>query len=148
MTHSVVIHALMVSWYPRRRPINPTGDAMMDLDPWRSSCVVEVVEEAHEASYLMKKLWRSPWTHTWWVNGPWTLEGDDMVTCGWWGTWSHMSWCWHSLMNPLMVWYILACDGLGLEPTHMDLEDDEWHGKKHLVDSSFWYDLRINPKPF
>ena len=56
MTHYVVIHSLMVSWYPRRRPRNPTGDAMMDLDPWRSSCVVEVVEEAHEASYLMKKL--------------------------------------------------------------------------------------------
>ena len=56
MTSSMAIHALMVSWYPRRRPINPTGDAMMDLDPWRSSCVVEVVEEAHEASYLTKKL--------------------------------------------------------------------------------------------
>ena len=29
---------------------------MMDLDPYRSSCVVEVAEEAHEASCLMKKL--------------------------------------------------------------------------------------------
>ena len=28
---------------------------MMNLDPWRSSCVIEVVEEAHEASCLMKK---------------------------------------------------------------------------------------------
>ena len=46
MTHSVVIHALMVSWYPRRRFGNPTGNVMMDLDPWRSPCVVEVVEEA------------------------------------------------------------------------------------------------------
>ena len=49
MTHSVVIHALMVSWYPRRRPGNPIGGGMMDLDPWRSSCVVEVVEEVDEA---------------------------------------------------------------------------------------------------
>ena len=56
MTHPVVIHALMVSWYPRRRFGNPTGDVMMDLDPWRSPCVVEVVEEAHEVSFLMKKL--------------------------------------------------------------------------------------------
>ena len=46
----VVIHALMVSWYPRRRFGNPIGDVMMDLDPWRSPCVFEVVEEAHEAS--------------------------------------------------------------------------------------------------
>ena len=56
MTHSVVIHALLVSWYPRRRPGNPTGNVMMDLDPWRSPSVGEVVEEAHEASCLMKKL--------------------------------------------------------------------------------------------
>ena len=33
MTHYVVIHALMVAWYPRRRFGNPTGDVMMDLDP-------------------------------------------------------------------------------------------------------------------
>ena len=32
ITHSVVIHALMVSWYPRRRSINQIGDVMMDLD--------------------------------------------------------------------------------------------------------------------
>ena len=56
MTHYVVIHALMMSWYAKRKSNNSTGDAMMDLDPWRSSCVVEVVQEAHEASYLMKKL--------------------------------------------------------------------------------------------
>ena len=55
MTHSVVIHALMVSWYPKRRTGNPTGDVMMDPDPWRSPCVVKMVEEAYEASYLMKK---------------------------------------------------------------------------------------------
>ena len=55
MTHSVVIHALMVSWYPKRRSGNPTGDVMMDLDPSRSPCVVEVVKESHEASCLMKK---------------------------------------------------------------------------------------------
>ena len=56
MTHYVVIHSLLVSWYPRRRPGNPTGNVMMDLDPWRSPSVGEVVEEAHEASCLMKKL--------------------------------------------------------------------------------------------
>ena len=54
MTHYVVIHALMVSWYLRIRFGNPKGDVMMDLDPWRSPCVVEVVEEAHGASCLMK----------------------------------------------------------------------------------------------
>ena len=56
MTHYVVIHSLMVSWYPRRRFGNPTGDVMMDHDPWRSPCVVEVVEETHEDPCLMKKL--------------------------------------------------------------------------------------------
>ena len=49
MTHSMVIHALMVSWYPGRRSRNPTGDVMMDLDPWRYLGVVEVVEEEYEA---------------------------------------------------------------------------------------------------
>ena len=55
MTHSMVIYALMGSWYPRRRLGNPTGGGMMDLGPWRSSYVVEVVEEVHEASCFMKK---------------------------------------------------------------------------------------------
>ena len=55
MTHFVVIHALMVSWYPKRRSSNPTSDVMIDLDSWRSACVVEVVEEAYEAPCLMKK---------------------------------------------------------------------------------------------
>ena len=55
MTHYVVIHALMVSWYLKRRSSNPTGDVMMDLDPWMSPGVVKVVEEAYEASYLLKK---------------------------------------------------------------------------------------------
>ena len=41
MTHYVVIHALMMSWYP-------TGDVMMDLDPWRSLSVGEVVKEGLE----------------------------------------------------------------------------------------------------
>ena len=54
MTHYVVIHALMVQWYPRRRPRNPTGDVMMDLDPWRSPSVVEVVEKSYESHFLMK----------------------------------------------------------------------------------------------
>ena len=56
MTHSVVIHALMVSWYPKRRFGNPTGNFMMDLESWGSPSVVEVVEETHEDPYLMKKL--------------------------------------------------------------------------------------------
>ena len=45
MTHYVVIHALMVSWYPKRRTGNPIGDVMMDIDPWRSLGVVEVVKK-------------------------------------------------------------------------------------------------------
>ena len=63
MIHSMVIHALMMSWYPRRRPSNPTIDVMMDLDPWRSSCVVEVVEEAHEVPWHDKEAFGTP-------NGP------------------------------------------------------------------------------
>ena len=55
MTHSMVIHALTGSWYPRISSSNPTGDVLMDLDPWRSSCVVKMVEEAHEASCMVKK---------------------------------------------------------------------------------------------
>ena len=53
MTHSVVIHAMMMSWYPKIMPSNPTGDVTMDLDPWRSPGVVEVVEESYEAPFLM-----------------------------------------------------------------------------------------------
>ena len=49
MTHFVVIHALMMSWYP-------TCDVMMDLVSWGSPGVVEVVEETHEDPCLMKKL--------------------------------------------------------------------------------------------
>ena len=56
MTHSVVIHALMVSWCPRRRFGNPTSNFMMDLESWGSPSVVEVVEETHEDPCLMKKL--------------------------------------------------------------------------------------------
>ena len=55
MTHSVVIHAMMISWYPWRRPGNPTVGSMMDIDPWRSLGVVEVVVEAQEASVMVKK---------------------------------------------------------------------------------------------
>ena len=55
MTYYVVIHALIMSWYSRRRIGNPTSDVMMDLVPWRSPGVVEVVEEAYEASFLLKK---------------------------------------------------------------------------------------------
>ena len=56
MTHYVVIHALMVSWYPRRRPRNPTDDVMMDLDPWKSPGMVEVVEEPYESPWNVKKV--------------------------------------------------------------------------------------------
>ena len=56
MTHSVVIHALMVSWYPKRSSGNPIGDVMMDLDPWRSLGVGKVIEEAYQAPFLMKNL--------------------------------------------------------------------------------------------
>ena len=55
MTHSMVIHSMIVSWYTMIRPSKPTVDVMMDLDPWRSFVVVEVVEEAYEDSCLMKK---------------------------------------------------------------------------------------------
>ena len=46
MTHYVVIHTLMVSWYP-------TCDVMMDLEPWGYPSVVEVVKEAYESPCLM-----------------------------------------------------------------------------------------------
>ena len=55
MTHYVVIHALMVSWYLKRRPSNPTDDVMMDLDPWKSPGMVKVVEEAHESPWNVKE---------------------------------------------------------------------------------------------
>ena len=55
MTHYVVIHALMVSWYPRIRSRNPSCDVIIDVDPWRYPGVVEVVEEAYEAYFLLKK---------------------------------------------------------------------------------------------
>ena len=47
MTHFVVIHALLVSWYPMRKFGNPTGDVMMDLDPSRFPVVVEAAEESY-----------------------------------------------------------------------------------------------------
>ena len=55
MTHYVVIHVMMMSWYSKRRLGNPTVSRMMDLDPWRSPGMVKMVEEAHEAPCLMKK---------------------------------------------------------------------------------------------
>ena len=73
-----------------RRFGNPTGDVMIDLDPWRSSCVVEVVKEAHEAPWHDKEAFRTPngpndpfCGHLWfaWCNGPFTLEG--MVKMVW-----------------------------------------------------------------
>ena len=48
MTHSVVIHAMMMSWYSKRSTGNPAGDVMLDH-------VVEAVKEDHEAPCLMKK---------------------------------------------------------------------------------------------
>ena len=44
MTHYVVIHALMVSWYLKSMPSYPTDDVMMNLDPWKSPGVVVGVE--------------------------------------------------------------------------------------------------------
>ena len=44
-----------MSWYPDRKSNNPIGDVMMDLDSWRFPGVVEVVKEAYESLYLMKK---------------------------------------------------------------------------------------------
>ena len=55
MTHYVVIHALMVSWYLRRRPNNPTGDVMMDIDPWKSYGMVEAIQGAHESPWHVKE---------------------------------------------------------------------------------------------
>ena len=56
MTHYVVIHALMVSWYLKRRPSNPTYYVMMHLDPWKSPGMVEVVEEPYESPWNVKKV--------------------------------------------------------------------------------------------
>ena len=42
MTHSMVIYALMVSWYPKRRPIYPTSDGTMDFGPWSPHGVAHV----------------------------------------------------------------------------------------------------------
>ena len=50
MTHFVVIHALMGSWYPKIRLGNPTSDGTMDFGPWRPHGVVEVDEEALKKS--------------------------------------------------------------------------------------------------
>ena len=55
MTHSMVIHSMIVSWYTMIRPSKPTVDVMMDLDPWRSPGMVKVVKEAYESPCLMKK---------------------------------------------------------------------------------------------
>ena len=136
MTHSMVIHALMVSWYPSRRFGNPTSDVMMDLDPWRSPCVVEVVDEA---SCLMKKPWRSPWTHIWWLC---PIKGDDVVIDDlmntwnpWWRPWcpckGHESHCLH------LIWL----DGMMKAPTrmwwHLDtcLHVMGWCGVDDVVDT-------------
>ena len=56
MTHFVVIHALTGSCYPRRRSGNTIGNGMMDIDPWRSPCMVKVDEEAHEVSCLIEEV--------------------------------------------------------------------------------------------
>ena len=50
-----VIYALMVSWYPKRRPSYSIANIMLDLDPWGSPSVIEVIKEASEAPCLMKK---------------------------------------------------------------------------------------------
>ena len=38
-----------------RRPNYPTDDVMMDLDPWKSLGMVEVVEESHESPWHVKE---------------------------------------------------------------------------------------------
>ena len=88
MTQYVVIHAMIVSWYPGRLSRNPTCDLMVDIYPWRSPSVVEVVEEVHEDPSLIKKLHRSPLTHTWCFDGPCTLEDDDVVILDLMKTWN------------------------------------------------------------
>ena len=57
MTHSMVIHALMASQYPMRRPNYPTDDVIMDIDPWKSPGMVDVAEEAHEAPWHVKEVY-------------------------------------------------------------------------------------------
>ena len=52
---------------------------MMDLDPWRSPGVVEVVEESHEASCLIKNLLKKFFDPHLVFDGPCTLEDDDVV---------------------------------------------------------------------
>ena len=106
MIHSVVIHALMVSWYPRRRPSNPIGDILTPggLLVWLR---------------LIKKPWRSPSTHTWWINGPCILEDGLYPYFGFWWlddgvlghTWHGVGILWWSpwwLDTPLhvMVWVL------------------------------------------
>ena len=56
MTLLVVICVYLRSWSTRRRSSNPTGDVMMDLDPWRSPGVVEVVKESYEAPWHVKEV--------------------------------------------------------------------------------------------
>ena len=69
MTHYVVIHALIVSWYPRRRPSYLTGNIMLDIGPQWSIGVVKVVKEAHDSSYVIKKSLKKPLDpHTRWFN--------------------------------------------------------------------------------
>ena len=48
MIHYVVIYALIGSCYSRTRLGNHTRGGMMDLDPQRSTCMVQVVEETFE----------------------------------------------------------------------------------------------------
>ena len=73
----MVIHVLMVSWYPRRRFGNPTGNVMMDLEPWGSPGVVEVIEETHEDPCLIKKALTNHFDpYTRWFNG---LEEMKMI---------------------------------------------------------------------
>ena len=54
-----------------------TPQVMSTLE--RSPCLVKMVEEAYEASYLMKKPWRGPWTHNWRFKDLCTLDEDEVV---------------------------------------------------------------------
>ena len=47
MTHSVVIHAMMMSWVPERRSGKPTCDFLIYIDHRGPLCMAKVVGEAH-----------------------------------------------------------------------------------------------------
>ena len=87
MTHSVVIHDLMVSWYPKRRPSNATGDVLTIggplvwlrwlKKPMKPSCLDHNVlvplppKGMHDGAFLC---WWWPWNPCWVME---LLHDDD-----------------------------------------------------------------------